>query len=104
MSANFWAPVIVALITGPVMWLLIRFDRRNSLQHASAMGVHKVNQELLHGLTRDLQEVKMDVQDVKEDVRDVKHDVRDLRVRLSDVEHEVEVHIEQDRATPPQVP
>jgi len=101
MSANFWAPVIVALITGPVMWLLIRFDRRNSLQHASAMGVHRANQDLLHGLTHNLQEVKKDVQDVKEDVRDVKYDVRDLRVRISDVEHEVEEHIEHDRSGHP---
>jgi hypothetical protein len=31
----------------------------------------------------------------------VKYDVRDLRVRISDVEHEVEEHIEHDRSGHP---
>lgn len=29
-----WVPVAVALIGGPVMWFLTRFDRRNTDQHA----------------------------------------------------------------------
>lgn len=28
-----WVPVVVALIGGPVMWFLTRFDRRNTEQH-----------------------------------------------------------------------
>lgn len=28
-----WVPVVVALIGGPVMWFLARFDRRNTEQH-----------------------------------------------------------------------
>ncbi len=28
-----WVPVLVALIGGPVMWFLARFDRRNTEQH-----------------------------------------------------------------------
>lgn len=35
----FWVPVLVALIGGPVMWLLHRFDRRNTAQHEGNMGV-----------------------------------------------------------------
>lgn len=27
-------PVLVAVIGGPLMWFLTRFDRRNTLQHA----------------------------------------------------------------------
>ena len=33
------APILVALIGGPLMWLLRRFDRRNTDQHESNMGV-----------------------------------------------------------------
>ena len=32
-------PVAVALIGGPVMWFLHRFDRRNTEQHGANMGV-----------------------------------------------------------------
>lgn len=32
-------PVIVALIAGPMMWMLRRFDQRNTEQHAANMDV-----------------------------------------------------------------
>jgi len=32
-------PVAVALIGGPVMWFLRRFDKRNTEQHGANMGV-----------------------------------------------------------------
>lgn len=34
-----WVPVAVALIGGPVMWFLSRFDRRNTDQHAENQAV-----------------------------------------------------------------
>lgn len=34
-----WVPVIVAVIGGPLMWLLSRFDRRNTQQHNANMKV-----------------------------------------------------------------
>jgi len=34
-----WVPVLVALIGGPLMWLLSRFDRRNTEQHGANMQV-----------------------------------------------------------------
>jgi hypothetical protein len=34
-----WVPVAVALIGGPVMWFLQRFDKRNTEQHGSNMKV-----------------------------------------------------------------
>ncbi len=34
-----WVPVAVALIGGPVMWFLPRFDRRNTDQHAENQAV-----------------------------------------------------------------
>jgi hypothetical protein len=37
-----WAvPVVVALIGGPMMWLLTKFDRRNTEQHGANMSVLK---------------------------------------------------------------
>jgi len=35
----FLGPVLVALIGGPVMFFLHRFDRRNTSQHDNNMGV-----------------------------------------------------------------
>lgn len=34
-----WVPLAVALIGGPVMWFLTRFDRRNTDQHAQNQAV-----------------------------------------------------------------
>ena len=34
-----WVPVLVALIDGPLMWLLTRFDKRNTQQHGANMEV-----------------------------------------------------------------
>jgi hypothetical protein len=57
--------IVVAVIGGPVMWLLYRLDKRNTEQHGQSMAV--------------IQEVKNDVKDVKGDMIDVKADVRDLK-------------------------
>lgn len=35
----WWVPIVVALIGGPVMWFLARFDRRNTDQHNRNMEV-----------------------------------------------------------------
>ena len=37
MTEAFWTAVIVALIGGPLMWLLSRFDKRNTSQHSKNM-------------------------------------------------------------------
>lgn len=29
----WWVPILVAVIGGPIMWFLARFDRRNTEQH-----------------------------------------------------------------------
>ena len=54
MSA-IYVPILVALIGGPVMWLLARFDRRNSDQHSNNMNV--------------LNEIKEDVREVRNDLK-----------------------------------
>lgn len=63
-----WVPVIVALIGGPVMWALHKFDQRNTEQHGQNMAV----------LNR--VEGKMDRMDGKVDRLDEKVDRLDGRV------------------------
>lgn len=46
-----YVPIIVALITGPLMWLLYRFDKRNTEQHGRSM-------DLLKDIHDDVEEVK----------------------------------------------
>ena len=47
-----WSAIIVALITGPIMWVLHRLDKRNTEQHGQAVNLIK--------------EVKRDVKDVRD--------------------------------------
>lgn len=46
-----WSAVMVALISGPLMWLLYRLDKNNSNQHGAAV-------ELIKSVKDDIQEVK----------------------------------------------
>lgn len=34
-----WVPIVVAVIGGPLMWFLARFDKRNTQQHGANMRV-----------------------------------------------------------------
>ena len=36
-----WVPIVVAVIAGPLMWLLARFDRLNTEQHGENMRILK---------------------------------------------------------------
>jgi uncharacterized membrane-anchored protein YhcB (DUF1043 family) len=45
-----WVPVAVALIGGPVMWFLTRFDKRNTDQHAE-------NQKVLNRIESKIEKV-----------------------------------------------
>jgi hypothetical protein len=70
-----WVPIVVALIAGPLMFMLHRFDRRNSDQHGKSM-------EVLKGIADDVTEVKADVADLKADHRHLAADHRHLSERL----------------------
>lgn len=52
-----FTPIIVALISGPLMWGLWKFDKRNSAQHGEAVNLIK--------------QVRQDVRDVQKDVNKV---------------------------------
>jgi hypothetical protein len=46
-----WSGIMVALISGPLMWLLYRLDKNNSSQHNTAV-------ELIKSVKTDIQEIK----------------------------------------------
>lgn len=64
--------ILVAVISGSgvPIWLLNRFDKRNTQQHGENMAILKEARD-------DLREVKQEVRDVKDDVRDVRKEVKD---------------------------
>jgi hypothetical protein len=35
----WWVPLVVAVIGGPLMWFLAKFDKRNTEQHGANMRV-----------------------------------------------------------------
>lgn len=47
---SWLTPVLVAVIGGPLMWFLTRFDRRNTLQHAE-------NKEVLERIEKKVERV-----------------------------------------------
>lgn len=46
-----WSGIIIALISGPIMWLLYRLDKRNTDQHGEAI-------ELIKSVKKDITEIK----------------------------------------------
>ena len=68
----WWVPIVAAIIAGPVMWFLHRFDKRNTYQHDR-------NMEALR--------------DVRQSVDKVGDRVDDVADRLTD---HIEYHLEQD--------
>lgn len=65
-----WAVVASALISGPLMWVLYKFDKRNTDQHGKAVDL---------------------IKSVKQDIKDVKH----MQVWM---DTKLDRHIEQDHA------
>jgi cytochrome c-type biogenesis protein CcmH/NrfF len=56
-------PVLVAIIGGPLMWGLHRFDKRNTEQHGQ-------NLEVLKYIREDVKEVRKDVKEVRQELND----------------------------------
>ena len=46
-----WSAILVALISGPIMWVLYRLDKRNTEQHGNAV-------DLIRQVKNDVKEVK----------------------------------------------
>lgn len=73
-----WVPIVVALIAGPVMWMLKRFERRNDQQHAS-------NLEILNEIKTEVHENRADVRELRADVRGLKADHRLLKFEVGKI-------------------
>lgn len=78
--------VVVALITGPLMFMLKRLDKRNTEQHGQSMGMLKEVQE-------NVRDMKGDVRDVKQDMRDLRGDHQRLSGRVDRLTKDVQQHI-----------
>jgi len=83
---DWLAPVLVALIGGPTMWMLHRFDRRNSKQHAD-------NGDILSGIKDAVVENRDDLREVKADVRGLKSDHRTLKYELEKIDSKIDEHV-----------
>jgi hypothetical protein len=80
------APVFVAVIGGPTMWMLHRFDRRNSEQHAENGGI-------LGGIRDAVVENRDDLREVKADVRSLKSEHRFMKVELGKIDSKLDEHV-----------
>lgn len=58
---NWWVPLLVAVITGPVVVLLQMLRNENTTQHAES-------RELLHHMIIKVDDIHDDVVDLKEDL------------------------------------
>ena len=85
-----WVPIVVALIAGPVMWMLKRFEHRNDEQHAE-------NGKILASIKSAITEQGADIRDVKADVRDLKADHRQLKSELDTMSGDLRHHLGGDR-------
>lgn len=65
-----WAVVVSALISGPLMWVLYKFDKRNTDQHGKAVDL----------------------------IKSVKHDIQEVKDMQVWIDTKLDKHIEQDHA------
>ena len=77
-----WVPIVVAVIAGPMMWMLHRFEKRNDQQHAeNGLMLSSIKDAVLENRD-DIREVKADVRSLKDDHRHLAGQHRDLADRL----------------------
>lgn len=77
--SSAWVPIIVAVIGGPIMWFLSRFDRRNTQQHEQNIGILKRVESKV-----DLLDEKSDRLDFK--IMHIDEKVEDVSTRVSNLE------------------
>lgn len=87
MELAIWIPVIVALIAGPVMWALKRFEKRNDLQHAE-------NGQVLASIKDAVLENRDDIREVRADVKELRADQRHLSAEQRDLSDKMRRHME----------
>jgi hypothetical protein len=81
-----WVPIVVAVIAGPMMWMLHRLDKKNDQQHAD-------NGKVLVSIKEAVLENRDDIREVKADVRSLKDDHRHLAGQHLDLADRLEQHM-----------
>jgi methionine synthase II (cobalamin-independent) len=76
LSAIF-VPIIVAVIAGPVVAIVKKFDENNTSQHARSMNV-------LNSIQSNLSDLKSDVGMIQLDTRIIQSDVKQIDARLNE--------------------
>lgn len=84
-------PLLLALIGGPIMYLVKRLDDNNTSQHARSMHTLQQIHDSIDHVKHAVQDVKMDVTGVKMDISDVKIDVRDVQSDVKAMQKDVKV-------------
>lgn len=82
-------PLLLALIGGPLMYLVKRLDDNNTSQHARSMRTLQQIHDSLDHVKHAVNEVKMDVTGVKIDISDVKVDVRDVQSDVKSMQKDI---------------
>jgi hypothetical protein len=69
---DIWVPIVVALIGGPIMWGLTKFDRRNTEQHNRGMDTLYKIEDKVDGLRHDFSDhIQWHLQDRIEELESV---------------------------------
>ena len=67
-----WSGVIIALISGPLMWVLYRFEKVNTKQHGNSMAKISKIENSVFVISRDLSKI-----DTKIDIHIIDHRIAD---------------------------
>jgi peptidoglycan hydrolase CwlO-like protein len=84
-------PIILALLGGPVMYFIKRFDDHNTHQHNKNLEALKHIHDNIEHVKESVHSMKLDVTGVKMDVSDVKMDVRDVQSGVKSMQKDVRV-------------
>lgn len=67
-----WSGVIIALISGPLMWVLYKFEKTNTKQHGKSMAKIEKIENSVFEISRDLSKI-----DTKIDIHIIDHRMQD---------------------------
>lgn len=81
-----FVPIIVAMIGGPLMWMLHRLDKRNTEQHGNSMNILTGLQQSITEVSTDVKVMRSDVKSLKKEHKRLSHEHKTLARRMD--EHE----------------
>ena len=74
-----YIPIVVALIGGPVMWFLSRFDKRNTNQH-------DLNMKILNTLDNKAEQMNWKIDKIDDKIDKIDEKVENIDSRVSNLE------------------